>query len=296
MVDMERWPNFFIVGAPKAGTTSLYEYLRKIPEIYMSPIKEPRYFNSDKFRSYGKGKIAGISDKSKYLQLFKGVTNEKAVGEASPGYLRDPDSPKLIHDVVPDAKIIVIVRDPIERAFSDYLMMKSEGIATIPFHEIISKQINEGDDMQRFSHFLKNGMYSTSIKKFQSIFGLNQVKVLIFEEFIKEPLKTVYEVLDFLRVKIVPPENIEKVYNQYREPRGKTEQRILRNKTIAQLSNKILPGTLKMKIKSELLLKKAEKPQLSKNDRASLENFFQDDAKQLQIILNKKLPWEWIKP
>ena len=87
----ECWPNFFIVGAPKAGTTSLYWYLRNITGIYMSSIKEPNYFSikvrpKDYF-------LRPIRDKRKYLNLFKDVIDEKIIGEASPSYLRDPEAP-----------------------------------------------------------------------------------------------------------------------------------------------------------------------------------------------------------
>jgi len=232
---METWPNFFIVGAPKAGTSS-------------------------------------------------------------PNYLQDPESPKLIHDVAPNAKIIIILRDPVERSYSDYLMMKSEGIEKIPFHEIISSHLDNKNRTQEFSHYLKNSIYSANVKRFQSIFGANQVKVLIFEEFVREPLEIVSEVLNFLGVIDRYPENIAKVYNPYSVPRGKLEQRILTSRTLAQLSNKIMPRSLKLKLKRYFLLKKANKPQLSEADRSSLENFFLNDVQKLEIILNKKLPWDWIKP
>ena len=91
------WPNFFIVGAGKAGTTSLYEYLKKIPEIYMSPIKEPGYFGTREFKNPDWSKI---STENEYLKLFEGVTNEIAIGEASPQYLSDPKTPFLIHDKI----------------------------------------------------------------------------------------------------------------------------------------------------------------------------------------------------
>ena len=117
---MEKWPNLFIVGAMKSGTTSLYEYLNVIPRIYMSPIKEPKYFH---MKGYGKEvNVKRISDKKNYLNLFEKVNTEKIIGEASPDYLFDPNSPRLIHKKVPNANIIICLRDPVERTFSHYLM------------------------------------------------------------------------------------------------------------------------------------------------------------------------------
>jgi len=132
---MDVWPNFFIVGAAKAGTTSLYSYLDATPGVYMSSVKEPAFFRTTKS---SRQNITKIHDKSKYLKLFNGVTDEKAIGEASPSYLRDPETPKLIHDVVPDARIIILLRDPVQRAFSAYLMRDSKGLSNQTFHNLVT--------------------------------------------------------------------------------------------------------------------------------------------------------------
>src|SRR4051812_26973714 len=113
----ETWPNFFIVGAQKAGTTSLYFYLKKIPQVYMSPLKEPFYFASNAVQNNASDVIR---DKREYLRLFENARGYIAVGEATPIYLWDQDAPWLIHQTVPHARIIIILRDPIERAYSNY--------------------------------------------------------------------------------------------------------------------------------------------------------------------------------
>ena len=136
---MEVWPNFFIVGVAKAGTTSLYAYLINTPGIFFSSEKEPGYFHSI---SFGRGPARRVHKQSQYLKLFMGVSTEKAIGEASPGYLIDPESAKLIHDKVPNAKIIIMLRDPLERAFSHYLMRRTKGVVKQTFHEMVTHNIN----------------------------------------------------------------------------------------------------------------------------------------------------------
>ena len=117
---MEIWPNFFIVGAPRCGTTSLWYYLSQSPEVFMSTKKEPKYFNSyESVRLYFD---PPIRDKKKYLELFHEVRNERAIGEASTSYLADPSTPELIHKVLPESRIIISLRDPVERAFSHHLL------------------------------------------------------------------------------------------------------------------------------------------------------------------------------
>jgi len=111
---MDRFPNFFIVGAPRAATTTLYDYLKRTEGIFMSPKKEPHYFSQS---ISTKQAPHAIRDKKKYLSLFKNVQNEKAVGEASASYLWDPLAPKLIHHHVPNAKIIIMTLHFLRSAF-----------------------------------------------------------------------------------------------------------------------------------------------------------------------------------
>jgi len=101
---MKDRPNFFIVGSPKSGTTSLYEYLKDIPGIYMSPEKEPRYFH----KKNSELNLKGISNESKYLKLFKNVKDEKVIGEASPTYLLDPESAELIQKFNPSVFVFIL--------------------------------------------------------------------------------------------------------------------------------------------------------------------------------------------
>jgi hypothetical protein len=139
-------PNFFLVGAPKTGTTSLYHYLKQHPDIYLSAVKEPCFFasemrpdnfsqefatsirlSSQNLLKYLDGPMSGpnpggiITDWSHYLELFKNVSTETAIGEASVCYLWSATAAGNIHARIPHAKIVVILRDPVERAFSQYL-------------------------------------------------------------------------------------------------------------------------------------------------------------------------------
>ena len=104
---MSVWPNFFIIGVDRGGTTSLYEYLKNIPEIFMSTPKEPWYF-SPVVRSVTPQAIGKCNSEKSYLNLFKNVKNETVIGEASAVYWRDPESAKLIHEKIPNAKIIIV--------------------------------------------------------------------------------------------------------------------------------------------------------------------------------------------
>ena len=135
------WPNFFIIGAAKSGTTSLYHYLKQHPQIYMSPVKEPRFFafhgetlEIDRYDQLSRADLRliladSITKPSDYLALFNGVKDEKAIGEASPLYLQIPQVAARIHQFIPHAKLLAVLRNPIDRTYSQFLMHSRNGLA-----------------------------------------------------------------------------------------------------------------------------------------------------------------------
>jgi len=285
----EIWPNFFIVGAPRAGTSSLYEYLLHTTKVYMSPIKEVNYFCPnvipDDFS------IKPIRDKKKYLKLFQKVKDEKAIGEASPSYLRDPDCPKLIFKHIPHAKIIISLRNPINQIFSNYLMLTSLGWERESFRQAVENNL-AGKNLLGYTDLVNAGMYSEQIKRFLDVFGKNQVRIIIFEEFIKEPKNTVKDILDFLEVDSPVPDIVENAFNPFSKPRSNLAQLVLTSGFVRQISNKIITSSLRLKVKENLLLKRAEKPKLSKDDKNFLKNLFREDVKKVERIIDKTLPWK----
>jgi len=290
---MEKWPNFFIVGAPKAGTTSLYEYLKKIPGIYMSKIKEPHYFSKVPPGSFM------IGNKKDYLELFKDAKDEKAIGEASTSYLACQETPKLIHSTIPNAKIIIILRDPVEQFFSGHLMLHRQGIQKISFHERIEKEFKKNYE-QNLS-WQTNG-YSEQVKRYFEIFGRDQVKIIIFEEFIQNKKRIVEDVLSFLDVNHTL-ENFEgKTYNKFedqRVPRGKISEHLLRSGVASKIAKgiKIMPLSSRIYLGEKILKKKQPivKPIIQPEDKEILVKFFQDDVKKLKNCLECDLPWSNFK-
>ena len=138
-------PNFLVIGAAKSGTSSLYMYLKQHPEIYMSPIKEPHFFSFDDESKMTKGPgdpiHKAITNFDDYQAQFDGVTDEKAIGEASTSYLYRPEAPGRIHAMLPDAKLIVILRNPVDRAFSAYMhVVRDKRETSKDFAEALSKE------------------------------------------------------------------------------------------------------------------------------------------------------------
>jgi len=285
----ECWPNFFIVGAAKAGTTSLYWYFRNIPGIYMSSIKEPNYFSNKVRLKYRP--IGPIRDKRKYLNLFKDVTDEKIIGEASPGYLSDPETPKLIHELVPHAHILISLRDPVERVFSSYLMKNREGGLHGSLNDELQKVLHNKIDHRKPYLNLKGGMYSENVKRYFDIFGREQVKVIIFEEFIKDAKGTVEEILRFFGFNQKLDNFEAEAHNTFRSARGPIARHILSHKSIGRIAKKILSPSARETLRKRVLSKKSPKPKMEPQERETLIQFYREDVKKLEGILGRKLPW-----
>jgi len=283
---MDIWPNFFIVGAPRAGTTTLYDILNRTPEVYMSQIKEPHYFSKiNKSKLYP----PPIRNKEKYLALFRNVKDEKAIGEASTSYIGDPYSPKLIHDIIPDARIIMILRDPINLAYSWYLFRVGYG-KTYSFAEAIQESLENPEDYTK-RVTISSGYYSSQVKRYLDTFDEEKLKVLIFEEFIEDLQRTVKQVFTFLGVKEDPPEYRKLIHNIITEPRGKISISLLQNQTIKKFVRKVIPEDISEFTVRKILGKKISKPKMSEKDRLFLKNHYKDDVKELEGILKHKVPW-----
>jgi len=287
---LEKWPNFFIVGAGRCGTTSLYEYLKKTPGIYMSPVKEPKFFSRID-PVYLDPPV--IRDKKKYLALFKKVKDEKAIGESSPLYMSDPQSPKLIHDTVPNARIIVMLRDPVERSFSSYLVRKGLDRETLPFRDAIKKALNSQNYGSR--RIVDGSFYSQQVKTYLDTFGKNLVKIIIFEEFVKDVRRVVKDVLEFLQVNTEPPESIGEVYNAFYVPRGPFATFVLRSRFMLKIRDNLVPHDIGIFLIRNVLKKKETKPELSQEDRIFLEEIYRNDVKKLREILGRPIPWSLVK-
>jgi len=285
---MEKWPNFFIVGAAKAGTTSLYEILKDFPEIYMCPYKEPNYFNKKTMED--DHPLPKFRTEEKYLKLFENVTNQKIIGEAS-HYLKDSDAPNLIHQVSPKAKILISLRDPVERVYSEYLMLFSRGLIADSFRQEIEYKLQNGSNPHQWGIKMDSSLYSENIKRYLKIFGHEQVKIIIFEEFIKNTKETIEEILKFLELDKTLSNFSAKKHNPYVTSRGPIAQQIRNSKKIKRIARALIPESTRRTLANYILLDKS-KPKMSEKDRETLIKFYKGDVEQLKLILGRKLPWK----
>ncbi len=197
-------PNFFIAGAPKAGTTALYEYLRHHPNIFMPKEKEPNYFSKD-FPDY-----PSIKDEKDYLKLFKKCSNAHiAIGEASVFYLYSKVALQKIKIFNPNARIIAMLRNPVDLAHA----MHSQALYNYNEDEPNFEKAWELQAVRKNKDSLPKGCRAFQILQYKNlaslgyqverllkIFPREQIKIIFFEDFIKNPKSTYEDVLKFLNV------------------------------------------------------------------------------------------------
>jgi hypothetical protein len=206
-----RVPDFFIVGHPKSGTTALYETLRRHPQIYMSDVKEPRYFSSDlpsRYKPWKSGTPAATYDD--YLALFNGASPDQRVGEASTSYIWSQVAAERIAAAQPDARIVAILREPTSYLRSMHLQLlqiRTEKEADLRKAIALEPARREGRDLPgdaaRWPQVLlytDRVRYAEQLRRFHAVFSAEQVLVLIYDDFRDDNDATVRRVQRFLGV------------------------------------------------------------------------------------------------
>jgi len=208
----------------------------------MSEMKEPHFFSVTtvpKNHPY----LKPIRDYKNYFEFFNQVKNEKIVGEASTSYLSDPKAPDLINKFSPDSKILISLRDPVERAFSHYLILESVGLSKQSFLEEWQLEMQrEESDYSKPHDLTSKGLYYEPIKRYLKIFGSKRVKIIIFEEWKMEIKDTINQILKFLELDNQLPEINNVTYNPYARPRGKLSKYVVKSGgPISKISRIFIP-------------------------------------------------------
>jgi len=182
-------PNTLIIGAPRCGTTKIYKVLGSHPSVYMSKVKEPAYFCP-----------GGLcSNWEEYLNIFSESNGEKIIGEASTGYLHG-SSPRDIKNKLGRTKIIVSIRDPIERSKSHYRYKRRNGKTQISFKDFIRKEMEKLRGGKEVNDVLKCSLYWKPIERYEKVFGKENVKVILFENFVSNMKKVSKKLCKFLNI------------------------------------------------------------------------------------------------
>jgi len=297
---MNKMPNFLVIGAQKAGTTSLYEYLEQHPDIFMSKPKEPRFFADDD--AYSKGLTF-------YSKFFVECKDEKMVGEASTAYSFYLNLGKIIKRIYKfnqEIKLIYILRNPISRARSSYwwnIRMQAE---PLNFEEAILKEENRvhNNDEELIDpwNYKKNGLYFYIIENYLKYFPKENLKVILLEDLKSSAIKTCNDIFEFLNLKKFDVTKLEDdKINKATIPTNKFIQKQMNQpSTIRNFISYILQnilGTERKKKLHELINKKTlqsfEYPPIKESTFEYLVKYFENDIKQLGNFLHRDLSY-WL--
>jgi hypothetical protein len=307
-------PNFFIVGAMKAGTTSLYNYLDQHPQVYMSPLKEPCYFSSETrpenmgpefqepahrgildTREYIRGpmtekRLAGlVVEWEDYVGLFRHVKQETAIGEASIRYLWSKMAPENIRSRIPTAKIIIVLRDPADRAFSEYHYAVTNGVVPWSFGEHIDRALHlKSDKLGLLYPFLEYGLYYEQVKRYLNLFPRDNVRVYLYEDYTAQFPRLWRDVLGFLQVDASFSPDTTVKHMEPRVPRLVAASHVLKKYGIWPRLTKLTPRAIRPALRS-MAFRRRNSLVMNSNDRQRLIAYYQEDVRKLSALMNRDL-------
>jgi hypothetical protein len=293
------YPNLFVVGAMKAGSTSLYELLASSPDVWMCPIKEPNHFCSDIYKHpdfvrlhtvYPFSKKTWISDRGQYLKMFVNRI-ERYVGEASPTYLNSLSAAAAIQRFNPTAKILITLRNPVERAYSEYEMNRVIGIVTGSFSTAIRqdlKRYREGC-WNPFERYITASCYYLQVKRYFDLFPREQISVHIMDR-PKSGFQSVAEEVErFLEIELRQSVRLLDVgANVGVRPRLSVLNRFLYRRGIKEHISRRFPESIKKFAKHYYYGEKTARG-VSEADSALLWGVFRSDVDSLSALIQQDL-------
>lgn len=305
-------PNFFIVGAPKAGSTSLFHYLDEHPEVFMSYIKETNFFSHEPITRQKlyyeetiavpvSGKRKGVVGKhklyqdakridtfEKYESLFEEGAGKKAVGEASVSYLFYPEVPPALHAYQPEARIVMILRDPVERSYSHYLMDERLGLTNLSLEDVIHRRVDHPKLHLYYQQFVEVSLYYEQVKRYLDTFGKDQVKIIWFDDLKADTDAAISEVLEFIGVDSTFRPDTEASYNKFLMPTNAFVGRLYKNQRLRTFTRSLLPNKTVEKVKQKLFSGPG-KPEMNPETRRYLRDFYREDVIALEKLTGRDL-------
>jgi hypothetical protein len=310
-------PNLFVAGAMKAGTTALFHLLRAHPDIYMSPIKEPHFFSTDidtkrfapayKPRPLDMDRYCRLPDPPEihstyvtkwenYHCLFKNARDQKIIGEASTSYLYSQEAAFNIQRSFHDARIIIVLRDPVERAFSHFQMDCAIGRVKGTFRDEIEKDMNasvKGWGISRL--YIELGMYYEQLQRFLNCFPKQQILILLFDDLKRRNADFIDKISCFLGIDKSSFLLTDQRHNLGIKPRFASLNYILHTSNLKNLIRTVLPKPV-TELGKKVYYGNKDPKGASPEDVRLLRPFFNDDVRNLSRLINRDLShWMTIK-
>jgi hypothetical protein len=293
-----RLPDFLVIGAAKAGTTALHEYLRQHPEVAMSRRKEPNFFVVDgeppRFGGPGDRTILNrdlVWRFADYQRQFASVRDEQAVGEVSPRYLSTPGTAERIHRRLPEARLVAVLRQPAERAWSHFMMRRRDGFeprATL--EEAIADEPRRVVENWASGRYLERGFYAAQLAPYLALFPRERLRIYLYDDLVADPGGLFRDLFDFLGV------DPGFVADTSRRPNPSGE---LRNPLLRWLWTRthgprerlrpLLPKALRARVSRWVISRPLDRRPLPAATRRWLTGLYADDVRRLEELLGRDL-------
>ncbi len=304
-------PNFLIIGAPRAGTTALHYLLQQHPEIFMSSNKEPHFFAFEDGEldlscppdntTIENLKQRSVLDLNSYEQLFSEVSDEQAIGDASPLYLASPGAPRRIKALLPSAKIIAILRNPVDRAYSHFLQNTRGSSQILPdFPALLSDRALSSYAHRKKEYYVGLSLYYDALMHFFDVFERENVRVYLFEDFKQNSDLILKDIFQFLGVDASLILDTDKRYNASGVSNIKlVDSLLLRDSAVKTLLKRNLPPFIKSYlslIQNKVIdLNSTASLKISPDIRCQLlEEYFESDISKLKNLINQDVS-VWLK-
>lgn len=297
-------PDFLIIGAAKAGTSSLYHYLKQHPQVYMSPVKEPKFFAlegealdfagpRDQERM-ARGSITNFQD---YCALFQDYSGEVAVGEASTLYLYSSTAAERIQHYIPHAKLIAILRNPVERAYSNYLhMIRNDTETLADFTQALKEEeIRIQNNWMPFWHYRQRGFYYAQLRRYYDLFDRDQIRIYLYEDLVADSPGLMRNIFQFISVDDSFCPDMSVKHNISGVPKNKVLHNLLiRSNPLKSAIKPLLPSRMSSRIAEKVRVRNLKKPSFDEEARLQLIETYRDDIVKLQELIDRDVS-SWLK-
>lgn len=285
-------PNFIIIGAAKAGTTALYWYLTEHPQVHMSPLKETNFFayGVDHAGSllYGDPELHRFPVQTlfEYEELFTGAGTAVAVGEASPIYLECPQAAQRIRALLPASRIICGLRDPVDRAYSDYLMyLRNRGLRFDPERDLTPQAAWALPD----SHWMRIGRYHELLRRYYLAFPRERMHVFLFDDIKQDARQVVQNIYRFLGVDATFVPDFETPHNVGGVPSSMAMERLLTNRGLKATVEPWIPHRMANWVRRLRTSNLQAAPALPDELRRELSQNFRDEILGTEDLIERDL-------
>jgi hypothetical protein len=294
-------PDFVIVGAPKCGTTSLHHYLAQHPDVFLPAQKELHFFSYADMARNAKGPSdahvlrSACATRAEYEAFFADAGGARAVGEVSPSYFYYADTAaERMRAGLGEARIVALVRDPIEKAWSQYMHLIRDNREPLSFPEALAaEEQRTRDGWAALWRYAGSSLYMPAIERYRATFGAERVKVLVQDDLRRDTRAVVADLFDFIGVDAAFEPDTGRTYHRSGAPKSKLLANVIsKSGPLSSVARAVMPDGLRTRVRTFLQnANTGAKGEMDEASRDALRERFADDVAALERLLGRELGW-----